>query len=273
MANTGWQYPASADTGAIYSPGIGFWANPSYIKANDSNYATYYSYGVTGFVSDLRGYNYGYSIPSTAQIDGVKARLYSKANAVSSVNDNTVKLTKGAAFVGSSRNNAVYWGTGFAYQTYGSGTTDKWGLGSTLTPSYVNATDFGWSAIINFHTTYVTGSVNFYQQIIYYTTAPADPSGCAAVQAGANVNITWNDNSSDENYFEVQVDVNGGGYNVLSTTIPANSTAYTDTAGYTNGDTLTYRVRALKTSGPSSNWSTATAITYKKGGPQVIWWN
>ena len=65
--------------------------------------------------------------------------------------------------------------------------------------------------------------------------------------------------------------VNGGGYTTRTSTLSRNTTRYTDTTEYTPGDTLDYRVRALKTSGPDSAYVNAAQITVVSTFvPQVI---
>ena len=81
-------------------------------------------------------------------------------------------------------------------------------------------------------------------------TTPDNPSSVVATRDGTTVDITWNDNSTAENYFTIQRKtstdgITWGSYSTLSSTIAANSESYTDNspANYNQ-----YQVRADTTS-------------------------
>ena len=99
---------------------------------------------------------------------------------------------------------------------------------------------------------------------------PAYPTNCVATQQGDNdVEITWTDNSGDEDRFNLQYreGVSGGSVNLAMPI--ADSTSYTwsaaaiAAAGISSGDALQFRVRAIKDDGPNSGYSSwSTAISY-----------
>lgn len=271
MANTGWHLPGSA---IANSPVIGAspsvtWVNPDYIKADDTNYARAAPYGSADTYTDyIRAYNFGFSadISASAQIDGIYWRVYGlKTNSIGSPNlyDYDAYAAYGSTLRGTDQSAGAAWGTSFAFHYFG-GTSDL--CGYAWTAADIRNSSFGVANAMwmDYVSTKVGAylDIDYVQCIIYFTEPPAAPSGCAAAQDGSDVDVTWTDNSSDEDYFEVSVSVNGGGWSILSAVVAANSTSYTDTTGYSNGDSLQYRVRALKTSGPDSGYSTATAVNY-----------
>jgi len=113
--------------------------------------------------------------------------------------------------------------------------------------------------------TFSNGKVDHVQMRIHYTpppSEPSDPTGASATQdlGSDSVTITWTDNASDEDNYEVQRNIDSAGWVSLTTSLAANTTSYTDSDISKDGS-YQYRVRALKTSGPDSGFSTASAIT------------
>ncbi len=89
---------------------------------------------------------------------------------------------------------------------------------------------------------------------------PTAPSGASATNvSGTQNNMTWTDNSSDEDGFKVERSTNGGAYAQIATT-SANATSYNDT-GATADNTYEYRVRAYNVSGNSAYSTTSYVIT------------
>lgn len=92
--------------------------------------------------------------------------------------------------------------------------------------------------------------------------APSAPSGfSASAQSTGDIALTWNDNSTNEQSFQVQRSSNGGGFAAIAN-LPANRNSYTDS--YTNlqvGTAYSYQVVAMNAIGNTpSNQSTATAL-------------
>ena len=91
--------------------------------------------------------------------------------------------------------------------------------------------------------------------------APNAPSGLSAsAQSSGDIALTWADNSSNEQNFQVQRST--GAAFVTIANLPANSTSYTDSfTNLTAGTAYTYQVIAMNAIGNAlSNQSTATAL-------------
>jgi titin len=95
-------------------------------------------------------------------------------------------------------------------------------------------------------------------------TTPAAPSGLQATAAGQNaIDLTWVDNSSNENLFKIErAPDNGGvaGTYVQITTVVANSTSYRD-AGLNPGTRYWYRVRASSSATLNSGYTGQASAT------------
>lgn len=87
---------------------------------------------------------------------------------------------------------------------------------------------------------------------------PAAPSGLNALAVGTDaIQLTWQDNSSNETGFEIQRRPGGGAWGGLATT-GVNATSHTDQT-VTTGQTYGYRVRACNAGGCSAWTAEATA--------------
>lgn len=65
-------------------------------------------------------------------------------------------------------------------------------------------------------------------------TTPSAPSSVVATRVSGNVEITWTDNATNEEYYKVQRNTSSdgitwAGYSTLTSTLASNSTSYTDT--------------------------------------------
>jgi len=96
-------------------------------------------------------------------------------------------------------------------------------------------------------------------------TAPAAPSGLqATVVSSSQINLSWTDNSSNEDNFKIEYSTNGGtSWTVLATTA-ANTTSYSNT-GLTAATAYSYRVYAVNTTGNSAYSGVVTATTSPVG--------
>jgi len=95
---------------------------------------------------------------------------------------------------------------------------------------------------------------------------PAAPSNLSATAASqSQINLSWSDNSNDEDGFKIE---RGNGSNPSSwseiTTVGAGVTSYFNT-GLIASTTYSYRVRAYNGSGNSGYSSTSTATTQSSG--------
>jgi lysyl endopeptidase len=96
---------------------------------------------------------------------------------------------------------------------------------------------------------------------------PAAPSGLKATAASSSrINLSWNDNSSNETAFRVQRKVGTDGVYGLLTTTPSGSTAASDTGLYAL-TTYCYKVLATNSAGDSATSTQACATT--NNGPNT----
>lgn len=92
---------------------------------------------------------------------------------------------------------------------------------------------------------------------------PAAPSNLVATAVSTTqINLTWVDNSSDEDNFVLERRIGSGAFSVIAT-LPANTTAYSNT-GLTKNTTYSYRVKATNANGSSAYSNVATAKTPKR---------
>ncbi|MBS1566224.1 MAG: gliding motility-associated C-terminal domain-containing protein [Bacteroidetes bacterium] len=85
------------------------------------------------------------------------------------------------------------------------------------------------------------------------TAAPSSLSGFAT--GGAEIALTWIDNSINESSFAIERSPDGINYTPLAS-VPANTTSYTDNAGLLINTTYYYRVKAVNNTGSSAYVST-----------------
>jgi hypothetical protein len=93
----------------------------------------------------------------------------------------------------------------------------------------------------------------------------SNPSAVASasftIVSAPKVTVTWQDNSSNENNFQVERKTGTGGTYSQIATVAANSTSYVDTT-VTNGVTYCYRLRAVNSSAMSSYSNEACATAH-----------
>jgi beta-lactamase superfamily II metal-dependent hydrolase len=96
-------------------------------------------------------------------------------------------------------------------------------------------------------------------------TPPAAPSGLAATAiSSSQINLTWTDNSSNEDSFVLaRATTSGGPYTDIAT-LGANTTSYSNT-GLAISTTYYYVVRATNAGGASANSNQASATTQAAG--------
>ena len=93
-------------------------------------------------------------------------------------------------------------------------------------------------------------------------TAPAAPSSLTAIAASSTqINLSWTDNSNNEDGFRIERCQDAGCTNFVEiATVGANVASYSNT-GLTAATTYQYRVRAYNSGGNSAYSNTATATT------------
>lgn len=262
MAVTSFKNPGTRVNGTP-TGGAENWVNPSWISAIDSSYATANSGVFNRDTKVLAGTNYAFSgdIPSTAVIDGIETRarlLGSKSNSAIRPSTTTQQLIYSGAFRGSNNGAGLYPSTATDVYFPSSGaSTYLWG--TTWTRTQIISSTFGVghqarlkgdpeSSGISY--AYVDGN----QIRIYYSTAPVAPSNLVISTLQHNdVDLTWNDNSSDETGFRIERSNNSGSSWSLVTTTAANTTSYQDSVP-TEGQKVRYRIRANGSGSLNSNF-------------------
>jgi hypothetical protein len=99
--------------------------------------------------------------------------------------------------------------------------------------------------------------------------APQAPTGLSALSSGpASVELSWQDQSSNEVQFEIDRRLGPGGPWGQIGAVGSNATGFVDT-GLNPGTTYTYRVRACNSGGCSANSNEASATTESVSGPNL----
>lgn len=186
MPNTGQKLPGTGST----EDRNGFpWENPTNIQT-EANYAqcniTLQTYG-----DWLRASNFGFSIPTNVEVNGVRVYINRKGSLVGTIEDSSVRLVNADGNNEGNDKASGFWPVDADTATYG-GTFDTWGI--SLTPEIINSTNFGirlsalnYDPIASAATVYWVKITIFYTLITDYKTAGA----CASVtRSGSGVGWT-----------------------------------------------------------------------------------
>ena len=141
MASSGPNSPGTeADDATI---GTKTWLDISRVVSSDDSYTSYSGFpDATAFSHYLKCTNFGFSIPS-GTIDGILVEIERRGTNTSTNKcyDNSIKLIKGGAYVGSDKAaTSTAYPTTDTYASYGS-SSDLWG--TTWTFSEINDSNFG----------------------------------------------------------------------------------------------------------------------------------
>ncbi len=109
-----------------------------------------------------------------------------------------------------------------------------------------------------------TMTVNFGSPTPTIPTAPTNLSANAI--SHTEINLIWNDNSSNEDGFKVDRSLDGSNWTTIASSVPANSQSYNDT-GLSPTTPYYYRVLAFNAAGDSSYTNTANATTQQEPTP------
>ena len=138
----------NAGTGAnVPGPGTVDWANPGYITADDTSYASATLVGSTLTSNYLEGTHYGFAVPSNAAISGIVVTIVRRESGSMpgyfDVRDSVVRLLKAGAVTGNNKAaTGTEWPTTSAPIAAIYGTpVDLWG--TTWTPADINDPNFG----------------------------------------------------------------------------------------------------------------------------------
>ena len=95
----------------------------------------------------------------------------------------------------------------------------------------------------------------------------ATPSLTVTLSSPTQINLSWNDNSTNEDGYRVERSVSGGTYNQIANLGP-NTTNYQNT-GLTANTVYSYRIRAYNSQGFSS-WSNIITLTTQESNNGVV---
>lgn len=123
--------------GGVQFPGDGSWTTPSNASASDNTYTTY-STGTVISPNYLKAVNFGFAIPSDANVVGIEVQI-EKSDASATAQDFIVKLVQNGEIVGNNKAKPETWGAEASY-TYGS-SSDLWGV--VFSAGEINSAAFG----------------------------------------------------------------------------------------------------------------------------------
>jgi hypothetical protein len=187
---SGPNFPSSGTNDA--SIGSSAWLNPGNITLDDGNYASS-SIPSNATSNRIKAQGFGFSIPSDATITGVLVEP--KVSAPVGANVYTIQvalLDTSGTVVGAKVPTFSAWTSTFVYRTYG-GPSDMWG--QTLTPAFVNSSNFGASlqAQDNNATLDREGRIDAIRITVYYdlphgaAASVTQTAGTAALESGTLV--------------------------------------------------------------------------------------
>lgn len=134
--------------------------------------------------------NFGFAIPATATVTGIRVEIERAGSSTSSagLRDEDVRLIRSGVTAGVNKATTSTWGTSDATATYGNATTapDDWGAG--LTAAQVNGSTFGVRLRVrNLHTSSSrTASVDYVRITVAWTNPPASSIGAS----GQNIAVS-----------------------------------------------------------------------------------
>ena len=98
---------------------------------------------------------------------------------------------------------------------------------------------------------------------------PAAPSSLSAAAVSSSaIDLSWTDNASNENHFNIERSEDGTNFAFVAT-VGANVVSHTDT-GLSANTTYWYRVNAESNAGISTWSNTTSATTFEPGGPTAV---
>lgn len=164
---------ASATSEGVNSPssvvsddsyGVLSWSNPGNATASDDSYVT----SAVGFDFSseyLSSTNYGFSLPSSAIINGIEVRVERKSS-TGFAYDSSARIIKGGTVTGDENATYMDWANTDTIVTYG-GSANLWG--TTWSASDINASNFGFAIAASDSSDSSTLSVDHITITIYYT--------------------------------------------------------------------------------------------------------
>jgi len=104
----------------------------------------------------------------------------------------------------------------------------------------------------------INTSNNSASQIVAAATPPAAPSGLTATTNTAQINLSWQDNSNNENGFRIERRVGAGAWAQIGSTA-SNVTGFVDSVGLSSGVIYEYQIAAFGAGGTSAASPSASA--------------
>ncbi len=236
------------------------WSNLSSAISSDNTYATV-AFSGSAYSQYLKATNFGFSIPSTAVVTGIKVDIERKSSLSNEHSDSVVKLVSGGTISGENKAYiGSYYPTSDAYASYG-GSTDLWQLG--LTAADVNSSNFGVALLATSEFFQHTVSVDHIRMTVYYTTDDMWTYWRVWQEASG---LSGTNQILSADYFNVTYAPNGPDSVLISNT-PSAFTA--------GGCSATAYQIQLQSGGVGTNptGSTTIQITTNSGGTFSIWAN
>ena len=179
MASQGPNFPAAAQSAGIAPENSDAWVNPTNIFSDNNSEAqiTAATFDANDISELLFGNDYGFSIPTTATIDGIVVEIAQRRFAGAAV-DNRVSLWEiGTGFYPGVQNkaSATAWPATETIATYGS-PTDTWGTSPVLTPTQINSSNFAVNLSVKATSNNTDIGVDFIRVTVYYTEAGGGPA-------------------------------------------------------------------------------------------------
>ncbi|HEV8068693.1 MAG TPA: fibronectin type III domain-containing protein [Planctomycetaceae bacterium] len=270
------EYAGSAGTKNFHTGSTSWSSTGNATGAPDSVYASN-TPGHNQVTDSLDFYNFGFSIPGGATINGVSATV----TALKSTSNNATWTTPAfsiecASTVGAFTANVVSNGTALTTSAAGyitGSSTDLAGLASQLTVSNINSNveNTGITLGATFGSTNITGNtveVDACQCTVFYTASstPGAPTGLTVTSDVTNpttaLDLSWTAGTGSPTSYDIQRSSTlGGTFSTLATGV--TGTTYTDSS-LTPGSEYAYQVAGVNGSGVGSYcspvaWATEAA--------------
>lgn len=218
--------------------------SPSSNATNTSIGTISWNFGIDSYSSnDVRAYSgamssgdesyylvltdFGFSIPSTVNVDGIFVEIEKRDNGSGNIKDKSIMIVKGGSIVGAEHAAGGNWSSSDVYKTYG-GATDLWG--TTWAYSDINALDFGIAiSCQKAGPSTNQGEIDHVRITIYYSSPlPVELLSFYASPAENTIELRWETASETNNdYFIVERSQNGSDFQKIDTVKGAgNSSLY-----------------------------------------------